>query len=270
MATDTKLWDADQYNTHSRLQEAIATHFLNQLKQRFSFKLEHPHLLDIGCGSGRVTQLILNSFPNLHITGVDASVEMIKFANQNHKKPQLSFHADRAETLETISTNSMDAIISLCCLHWVHDHLAAFKAMQRVLKINGWIGMVFAAETGFDDPIDRAYAQAILEEPWKSYFAKSSEHFQWNIAEPKILSAQLEKCGFKVLEMGNLNFDYSFADKESFESWILASFQQIKLLPQDLQESCARRIAELYLQITSAEQCVYKVDALMIISQKIN
>ncbi len=273
MTSDTKLWDPDRYDEHSRLQETIANLFLNRLKRRFSLSTEHSYLLDIGCGSGRVSQFILNTFPGVSITGIDTSQEMIDFASRHFQNPRMSFRLDKAEELKSIPTLSMDAITSFSCLHWVQNHPAAFRAMQRVLKPGGWLGVMLAAETGFDDPIDRVYAQAINEEPWKSYFANPIQQLDWNISEPKVLKAQLEECGLKVLDIDALNFDYYFDDRKTFESWISASFQQLKILPKQLQESCSQRIAELYLQVTIEQQptgkrCIYKIDALMLMAQK--
>lgn len=265
------LWKADLYDENSRLQQTIAANFLAILKKKFpEFK---GHLLDIGCGTGRITPLILKYFPEVSIVGIDASKEMIDFAQQHFADSRTNFIWDRAEELKRIDTNSVDAIVSFSCLHWVHDLPAAFRAIHRVLKPGGWIGLMFAAETGIEDQIDNAYAQAMQEAPWKAYFVDSPKEVGWSIIEPQFAKAELEKLGFEVVFMDMQNFDFPFKDVSALESWILACSQQLKLLPLDLQTSCSRRIAELYLQATASDQppkpaCIYKVDAFMLIAQK--
>ena len=39
--------------------------------------------------------------------------------------------------------------------------------MHKALKPEGWVGLMFAAQTGVDDPLDHAYAQAVHEDPWQ-------------------------------------------------------------------------------------------------------
>jgi ubiquinone/menaquinone biosynthesis C-methylase UbiE len=269
-----ELWKADCYDENSKLQQKIAENFLDLLQERFRSLPIKSSLLDIGCGTGRLIQVIQSKFPGIGIVGIDASKEMIEFANQCYADTNVSFHHDRAEELKTINTHSIDAVTSFSCLHWVHDQKAAFRAMYRVLKPGGWIGVMFAAETGVDDPIDQAYAQTIQEEPWSDYFKASKSSSDWNIVDSKIIKSQLEEIGFQIDFMGTQNFDFVFKDVNAFKMWILACFQQLKALSLELQLSCAQRIAELYLHSTADYQpkgpeCAYRVDAFMVTAQKL-
>lgn len=266
------LWEAEFYDENSKLQQKIAENFLDFLQEKeFPF---HGRLLDIGCGTGRLTSSIQSRFPKVSITGVDASKEMVQFANQNFASANVTFYHDRAEELKAIDNNSIDAILSFSCLHWVHDQEAAFRAMHRVLKSGGWIGITFCAETGIDDPMDYANTQAIQEEPWNEYFKDSKREVEWYIAKPAVIKSQLEKVGFQVHFMGVQPFDFVFNDAHAFERWILACFLELKLLPPDLQLSCAKRIVELYLQATAhfqpkGPQCIYRiVESIMFMAQK--
>lgn len=267
------LWEAGFYDKNSQLQQKIAENFLDLLEEKeFPF---HGHLLDIGCGTGRLTSSIQSKFPGVYITGIDASKEMIAFANHHYSNTNLSFYQDRAEELKVIETNSIDAILSFSCLHWVHDQETAFRAMYRVLQSGGWIGLMFAAETGIDDPMDKANAQAIQEEPWNVYFKNSGKEVEWYCAKPAVIKSQLEKIGFHIHFMGEQNFDFVFEDEQALAKWILGCFIELKLLPSDLQLRCAQRIAQLYLQATAhfqpkGPQCIYRSDAFMVIAEKTN
>jgi ubiquinone/menaquinone biosynthesis C-methylase UbiE len=149
-------WEAEYYDKNSKLQQEIAQNFLNLLKEKFEDFPFHCHLLDIGCGTGRVTKSIQSRFPKGRTTGVDASKEMIEFAIQNFSTANVHFYQDRAEELKVINNSSIDGIVSFSSLHWVHDHGAAFRAMHRVLRPGGQIGLTFCAETDIDDPLDHA------------------------------------------------------------------------------------------------------------------
>ncbi len=270
---EIELWEADSYDENSRLQETIAQNFLNLLEDQFKFTQETPLLLDIGCGNGRITNTVFNTFPGVQILGIDSSTDMIRFANNHFENPKMTFCVDRAEELSTIQSGSIDAITSFSCLHWVLDQQSAFQKMYQSLKPSGWIGLMFAAETGFDDPIDHAFAQAIQEAPWNNYFQESTVQADWNLSKPENIKKQLEEIGFQIVSMGIQNFDYYFESPLIFQNWILACAQQLKVLPPDLQLSCAKRIAELYLKSTSDRQpsnhqCIYQVDAFMLMAIK--
>jgi len=270
MGNTMTLWEADYYDENSKLQREIAQKFLDFLqKKEFPFQ---GHLLDIGCGTGRITSDIQSKFPGIRITGIDASKEMIEFANRTFAKAKVAFYQDRAEELKVIPPNSMDAVVSFSCLHWVHDLETAFQAMNRVLKPGGWVGAVFCADTGIDDPSDEAEAQAFQEEPWRDYFKDLKQEVQWNIVKPEIIRSQLAKAGFEIHFMGTLPFDFVFEDVAAFERWILGCFIQLKQLPPDLQLSCAGRIAQLYLEASDnfqpkAPHCIYRVNPFMFIAQ---
>ena len=266
-------WDPDCYNEHSKLQQVIAKNFLKILKQKFGDIPAPFQLLDIGSGSGGTTRLILDAFPEIQILGVDSSEEMVQFANRHYANGHLSFQVDRAEELKSLGSNQFDAIASFACLHWVKDKKNVFAAMHRVLKLGGWMGLLFAAETGYDDPIDHAYDQAIHEFPWAPYFEQPKKEVNWHIEDPKIVRSQLEELGFQVGFMGTQDSVFSFHDEPAFQRWVFASFQQLKLLPKNLQESCAARIVELFLQSTShlqikKPQCLYPIDGFMLIAEK--
>lgn len=272
LEVDMDLWKAECYDENSRLQQTIAQNFLNLLKNQFSLQPD-AFLLDLGCGNGRITTSILNSFDSIRILGIDASADMISFANNHFGNSQVMFSVDNVEKLKTIQSNSVDAITSFSCLHWVFDHESAFQRMYDVLKPMGWLGCMFAAETGFDDPLDGAFAQAMEEKPWADYFKAPVAEVGWNIVQPESTKKQLERIGFQVVLMDVQNFNYYFQNSKAFENWILACAQQLKLLPNELQKSCAARIANLYLEATSEQQpsnsqCIYQVDAFMLMAVK--
>lgn len=267
-----ELWKADCYDENSKLQQKIAENFLNLLHERFHRLPTNSLLLDVGCGTGKLAELIQSRFPGIEIVGIDASKEMIAFANLHYANANVSFHQDRAEELKTIDSQSVGAIVSFSCLHWVQDQEAAFRAMYRVLKPGGWMGVMFAAETGVDDPIDRAYAEVIQEAPWADYF-KGATSSDWNIVESKLIKSQVENIGFQIDFMGTQNFDFIFKNKDAFAMWIIACFQQLKALPPELQLSSSARIAERYLHSTShfqpkGPECAYRVDAFMLTAEK--
>jgi trans-aconitate methyltransferase len=267
------LWDGDDYDEHSKLQQVIALQFLNDLKEYFPILPRDAVVLDIGCGNGRVSHLLFDCYKDIQLMGIDSSPDMIDFAQSHFANPRMQFTVDQAEDLKSIAPCSIDAITSFSCMHWVFDKQSAFQRMHDVLKPGGWIGLMFAADTGFDDQLDHAFEQALQEQPWTDYFTENTEERGWMNTQPSEVKLQLSEIGFREIYAYSQTFDFYFDDRYAFCSWILASAQQLKLLPPDLQISCAERIVSLYLDRTSNhqphnQQCIYIVDTFKVCAIK--
>jgi trans-aconitate 2-methyltransferase len=95
-------------------------------------------ILDIGCGTGQLTETIARS--GAEVLGVDRSAEMIAQARSNY--PALAFEIGDAAALPY--TAEFDAVFSNAVLHWVKDARGAVAGVARALKPGGR----FVAEFG--------------------------------------------------------------------------------------------------------------------------
>lgn len=93
-------------------------------------------ILDFGCGTGTLCQMLKIQNHDIDITGIDVDPEILEIARK--KAPELAFTSFDGSTLP-FKTNSFDKIIST----WVFHHLnheqkiMAFREICRVLKPNG-------------------------------------------------------------------------------------------------------------------------------------
>ena len=96
-------------------------------------------VLDAGCGSGRVTEQLVERLPRGHVVALDASAEMLDEARRRlgHLGPaRVSFvRADLAAPLPL--DEPVDAILSTATFHWVMDHDALFRNLAAVLRPGG-------------------------------------------------------------------------------------------------------------------------------------
>jgi trans-aconitate 2-methyltransferase len=95
-------------------------------------------VLDAGCGSGRVTEMLLERLPRGAVVALDASAAMLDEARR-----RLAGHAGRVEFVQADLARPLpvdppaDAILSTATFHWVLDHDALFRNLAAVIRPGG-------------------------------------------------------------------------------------------------------------------------------------
>jgi len=99
-------------------------------------------ILEIGCGVGAQTEILLKRYPNAHVTAIELSEVQLNTANAylSSKIPQEKYtlHQMNAEQM-SFDDNAFDAIYICWVLEHVTNPLSVLKEAQRVLKPNGII-----------------------------------------------------------------------------------------------------------------------------------
>lgn len=104
---------------------------------RFGLPSQKLRALDVGCGVGRVAQLLSHDFAELH--GVDCSEGMIHRAREL-RIPNAFFRVAGAAGLP-FERNRFDLVYSMCVFHHVLDDSWSdvLEEMVRVAKPGGWL-----------------------------------------------------------------------------------------------------------------------------------
>jgi trans-aconitate methyltransferase len=167
-------------------------------------------ILDIGCGSGQLTQQIANS--GAWVTGIDSSEEMI--ADARAKFPALDFRVMDASLLSF--TEEFDALFSNATLHWVLDAEGAAAGMYRALKKGGRMVVEFG---GKDNVQTILWAiRKCLEEHGFQEQAKKEVWYFPSIGEYTTL---LERQGFRVTMAQHFDRPTELADaSHGIEDWL--------------------------------------------------
>ncbi|HEX2102537.1 MAG TPA: methyltransferase domain-containing protein [Solirubrobacteraceae bacterium] len=122
-------WDADTYDKVADPQEAWAREIL----QRFALRGDE-RVLDAGCGSGRVTELLVERLPRGRVVAVDADAAMVAKARE-----RLGDRADvqQQDLLELQLPEPVDAVFSCAVFHWITDHERLFERLRAALGPGG-------------------------------------------------------------------------------------------------------------------------------------
>lgn len=97
-------------------------------------------ILDLGCGSGELTQRIAER--GASVIGIDASATMLETAKNQF--PALELYPMDATQFEF--AEPFDAIFSNAVLHWVTDYEAAVGRMAAALKPGGRLVVEFGGK----------------------------------------------------------------------------------------------------------------------------
>ncbi len=129
-------WDAVDYVQHSSLQEAMAAEVMALLQLH-----GNEHVLDVGCGDGRLTARIAERLPKGNVLGVDASPDMVSFATSTFAQSTSgSRHNVRFEVADARALpyhDAFDLIVSFNALHWVPEQTLALQGIAAALRPSG-------------------------------------------------------------------------------------------------------------------------------------
>lgn len=100
---------------------------------------EGSRVLDLGCGTGRLTNWIAERVgPEGSVIGVDPLEERIAIARAQGGAAR--FHVGRAEDLDAFEDGSFDVATVSSVLHWIADKKSALAETRRVLRSGGQLG----------------------------------------------------------------------------------------------------------------------------------
>lgn len=95
--------------------------------------------LDVGCGTGSLSQAILAACAPAEVCGVDPSLPFVAHATTQLTDPRASFRKGDAQHLP-VDHGSFDAVVSGLVLNFVPDQPAALREMRRATRPGGVVG----------------------------------------------------------------------------------------------------------------------------------
>lgn len=187
--TDIREWNAASYhrvaNPHVNWGRAV----LEGLPLRGD-----ETVIDAGCGTGRLTELVLERLPQGRVIAVDQSQNMLEEAHA-YLGPRFSDRVSfiRADLLALPFEQAADAIFSTATFHWVMDHPALFSRLYAALKPGGWLIAQCGGGSNIATIANRALA-ILRRDPYASRVGPWDG--PWNFAGDRDTVARLGSAGF--------------------------------------------------------------------------
>jgi malonyl-CoA O-methyltransferase len=126
---------AHEYDHFAKVQLKMMQTLLDQLPETLP---TDPTILEIGCGTGRLTEQLRRKYPTAKITAIDLSSAMIEQAvHRLGDDFNLSWVCADAENWLANGTESYDLIVSNATLQWFEEPIPSVHRMKRLLSSGG-------------------------------------------------------------------------------------------------------------------------------------
>jgi trans-aconitate 2-methyltransferase len=187
--TGPREWDAEVYDRVAHAQFEWSQEVLERLP------LEGDEtVLDAGCGSGRVTEQLVERLPRGRVIAVDASESMVQKARE-----RLGARAEVRQTdLAGLELDEqVDVVFSNAVFHWILDHDRLFARLHATLRPGGRL----VAQCGGQGNV-ASLLRAVVEVVAQERFAHHFKGFQggWKFASDAETAERLERAGFEQIK----------------------------------------------------------------------
>jgi len=209
-----KEWDAKTYQRASDPQFTWGKKVLAALDLHGG-----ERVVDAGCGTGRLTELIAERLPRGHVIGVDRSENMLDEARARvlarFGPERVSFVS--ADLATWIASPPVDAVFSTATFHWVLDHARLFASVRASLRKGG----ALVAQCGGAGNLVRVRDHARRIETsarFAPYFAGVPE--PWHFADPEETASLLAAAGFDRIETSLELAPTPFPDEATYREFV--------------------------------------------------
>jgi trans-aconitate 2-methyltransferase len=183
---EIRTWDGPAYDRVSTPMERLGREVMERLDLRGD-----ETVLDAGCGSGRLTEILRERVPRGRVIGVDASASMIDAAHD-----RLGEGADlRCADLVGLDLGAerVDVVFSTATFHWIADHEGLFRSLRGAMRDGGR----FVAQCGGAGNVVNVHGAAEAAcglDPFAAHFA--GWQGPWHFATPQDSERRLRAAGF--------------------------------------------------------------------------
>ncbi len=219
----SRTWDGQSYDRISRPMEALGRDVLARLPLQGD-----ETVLDAGCGSGRITQALIERLPDGHVIALDASQSMVEAARERLPGADVRL----ADLLELELQEPVDAILSTATFHWIADHERLFARLRAALKPGGRLVAQCGGEGNISVLRGRA-GEVCARDPYAEAFAGFRP--PWNYAGPDETRERLLAAGFARAECWLAPAPQKPEEPREFLSTIVLG-PHVQYLPPELRE----------------------------------
>jgi ubiquinone/menaquinone biosynthesis C-methylase UbiE len=164
--------------------------------------------LDVGCGTGALTQAILKQMAPAQVKGIDQSEGFVAFAQNRIQDERAQFEVGDAQVL-AVEADVYDAVVSGLVLNFIPHPEQAITEMARVTKPGGKVAVYVWDYAGKMQYMRHFWNAAAALDP-KAYDLDEGRRFP--ICNPEALTRLFQAAGLKDVDVCAIDIDTDFKD----------------------------------------------------------
>jgi len=157
----THVWDPERYLVYA---DERGRPFVDLLARVDA--ADPATVVDLGCGPGNLTALLVERWPGARVVGLDSSAEMIEKARAT--TPAVDFRVADLRDWAT-GADQVDVLVSNATLQWVPGHLGLLPDLVARVNPGGWLA--FQVPGNFDEPSHTIRAELAAQAPYAEHTA---------------------------------------------------------------------------------------------------
>jgi len=168
--------------------------------------------LDIGCGTGALCEVILESASPRQVTGVDPSDGFISFARHKVADRRATFQVGDAQNLP-VADGSFDAAVAGLVINFIPDQAKAIREMKRATRPGGTVAAYVW---------DYAGEMQMMRRFWDAAVALDASAFQLDegrrfpVCRPEPLASLFRRAGLDGVEVRQIDAPTIFEDFDDY------------------------------------------------------
>jgi trans-aconitate 2-methyltransferase len=232
-------WSAEQYLKFEDERTRPARDLLARIPLADARKV-----VDIGCGPGNSTELLVKRWPQAAVTGIDTSADMLRQARQ--RLPGHSFI--EANIAHWAPPENIDVLFANAIFQWVPGHLRQLQRLLCALPRGGVLAVQMP--DNLDEPTHVQMREVALLEPWRKTLTDRAR-VRDNLPKPGVYYDALGPLCTR-LEIWHTIYNHVLDDAAGVVEWVKATGLRPFLDPLDPPEQkqylaeYAARIAACY------------------------
>jgi trans-aconitate 2-methyltransferase len=212
MPIDT--WDPRQYDKFQREREQPFYDLLGLVQPA-----PRMRVVDLGCGTGKLTRVAHERLQALETTGIDRSGSMLTEIRASALPSGLRFEVGTIEDFVARPPGApghYDLILSNAAFHWIEDHEALLHGLAAALAPSGQLAFQVPAQ--HDEPSHVIADELTGVEPFRTAFG--GWHRPQPVLPPEAYARLLYRCGFVDPNVRLIVYPHILASRDQVVEWM--------------------------------------------------
>ncbi len=206
MPNDT--WNPQQYDRFKAERQRPFFDLLAMIQPRSGM-----HIVDLGCGTGELTEAMHRRLEGAHTLGIDRSPAMLEQA-EARGAADLAFELREIE--RELPRRAYDLVFSNAALHWTADHPSLMQRLTDCLRPNGQLAVQVPAN--HDQPTHTVAAEIAGRDPFRE--ALGGYVAPVHVLEPAAYARLLHSLGYTEQRVELRVYGHILESRDSVVEWV--------------------------------------------------